>query len=312
MIHLLLLSYALTVLLGTVSAVYASQAYRSLKLPYLRPVSVYAVIFLVSGFLRTDPGICLHQHPAGEFPGYPCPNLIFWNIFLALAQLFMLYVIGRALLRMKGPSARALFSAGFVLISILKLAPVAWMLMPRVFISGPPGPILRFVPYAGDFLAVAFIGGLTALKTPQSGKRSFSVFGLCFTAWYAAQFAILCALNPMAAYYANSALLLPVSAIPFLWIRFGVLREIGKSRIEESRDLSGRMLKSFNISPREEEIVHLILQGMSNKEIQAALFISHNTVKNHVYNIYQKMNVKSRLQLVSVVLNLTSASPIAP
>jgi DNA-binding CsgD family transcriptional regulator len=308
MIHLLLLSYALTVVLGTVSAVYASQAYRSLKLPYLRPVSLYAIIFLVSVFCGQILEYVYINIMGGDFRDIPIPVMIFWNIFLALAQLFMLYAIGRSLLRMKGPSARALFSAGFALVSILKLAPLALMLMPRSFFSGPPGPIVRLVPYAGNFLALAFIGGLSALKSPQNGQRSISVFGLCFTAWYAAQFAIQCALKPMAAYYANSVLLLPVSAIPFLWIRFGVLREIGRNRNEESRDHSGRMLKSFNISPREEEIIQLILQGMSNKEIQASLFISPSTVKNHVYNIYQKMNVKSRLQLVSVILNQTPSS----
>jgi DNA-binding CsgD family transcriptional regulator len=156
------------------------------------------------------------------------------------------------------------------------------------------------------------IGWLFVLKAPKNGQRSVSNFGLFFTVWYAAQFAIDFAFNPAAAYYANSVLLLPVSAIPLLWLKCGVLREMGKSRSEESGDLAGRLLKNYNISPREEEIIHLILQGKSNKEIQATLFISHHTVKNHVYNIYQKMNVKSRIQLMSAVLDRTASSTGAP
>ncbi len=311
MTHLLLLSYALTVLLGTVSAVYASQAYRSLKLPYLRPVSIYTVIFLVSVFCGQILEYIYINILGGNFQDVPAKIIMSWSLFLAIARLLMLYTIGRALLRMKALPGKGLFFAGFILISILQLAPGMVILTSRLPLQSPAS-FLRIALYIGEFLAAVLIGCLFVFKAPKNGQRSFSIFGLFFTAWYAAQIAIDIVFNPSTAYYVNSALLLPVSAIPFLWIKYGVLREMGKSHSEESQDLSGQQLKNFNISPREEEIIRLILRGMSNKEIQAALFISHNTVKNHVYNIYQKMNVKSRLQLVSVVLNLTASSTSAP
>ena len=52
-----------------------------------------------------------------------------------------------------------------------------------------------------------------------------------------------------------------------------------------------------NISEREKEIIHLILKNKSNKEIEDELYISPHTVKNHIYNIYQKLNVKNRGEL---------------
>ncbi len=55
------------------------------------------------------------------------------------------------------------------------------------------------------------------------------------------------------------------------------------------------------ITEREKEIISLILQGKSNKDIEDELFISLGTVKNHLYNIYKKLNIKSRTQLVSVI-----------
>jgi len=61
-------------------------------------------------------------------------------------------------------------------------------------------------------------------------------------------------------------------------------------------------LKDYAISNREREIMELILQGKSNKEIEESLFISYNTVKNHIYNLYQKLGVKSRGQLIHLVL----------
>ncbi|UCE43322.1 MAG: helix-turn-helix transcriptional regulator [Candidatus Aminicenantes bacterium] len=60
--------------------------------------------------------------------------------------------------------------------------------------------------------------------------------------------------------------------------------------------------QDFQISKRESEIMGLILQGKSNKEIEDLLFISYNTVKNHIYNIYQKLGVNSRGQMIHAVL----------
>jgi ligand-binding sensor domain-containing protein/DNA-binding CsgD family transcriptional regulator len=60
----------------------------------------------------------------------------------------------------------------------------------------------------------------------------------------------------------------------------------------------------FGISPREREIIHLLMKGKSNKEIEDALFISIGTVKNHVYSIFQKLDVKNRGQLLARFKNL--------
>lgn len=60
-----------------------------------------------------------------------------------------------------------------------------------------------------------------------------------------------------------------------------------------------RYLSLNNISSREMEIVHLVIDGNSNKEIEEKLFISSHTVKNHLYNIYKKLNINSRFQLIN-------------
>ncbi len=60
----------------------------------------------------------------------------------------------------------------------------------------------------------------------------------------------------------------------------------------------------FGVSPREREIIQLLLKGKSNKEIEDSLFISMGTVKNHVYSIFQKLDVKNRSQLLARFKNL--------
>jgi streptogramin lyase/DNA-binding CsgD family transcriptional regulator len=62
-----------------------------------------------------------------------------------------------------------------------------------------------------------------------------------------------------------------------------------------------RIFDKYNISEREREILKLILKGKSNKDVENELYISLKTVKCHVYNIYQKMGVKTRLELIHLI-----------
>ena len=55
---------------------------------------------------------------------------------------------------------------------------------------------------------------------------------------------------------------------------------------------------SPRLTGRELEVLGLVAQGMSNKEIAAELFISENTVKNHVRNILEKLHLHSRMEAV--------------
>lgn len=51
-----------------------------------------------------------------------------------------------------------------------------------------------------------------------------------------------------------------------------------------------------NLTSREIEVLELIAEGMINKEIAKHLYISEKTVKNHVSNIFKKLNVSDRTQ----------------
>lgn len=62
-----------------------------------------------------------------------------------------------------------------------------------------------------------------------------------------------------------------------------------------------KFLTEYNISKREEEVVREICEGKTNKEISDSLFISLQTVKDHVYRIYQKTDVKNRVQLINLI-----------
>lgn len=56
------------------------------------------------------------------------------------------------------------------------------------------------------------------------------------------------------------------------------------------------------LTPREEEVLRVILQGKPNREVALDLFISENTVKTHARNIYSKYGVSGRAELISLLL----------
>jgi DNA-binding NarL/FixJ family response regulator len=60
-----------------------------------------------------------------------------------------------------------------------------------------------------------------------------------------------------------------------------------------------RALESAGLTHREREVLHLLEQNMSNREIAHHLVIEVSTTKNHVHNILTKLDVSSRRDLVS-------------
>ena len=59
-------------------------------------------------------------------------------------------------------------------------------------------------------------------------------------------------------------------------------------------------IERLGLTPREIEIVGLIAQGHSNREIAGQLFVSENTVKTHSANLFAKLSAKRRTQAVQI------------
>ena len=57
------------------------------------------------------------------------------------------------------------------------------------------------------------------------------------------------------------------------------------------------------LSRREHEVVVLVAQGYRNKEIAERMFISEQTVKNHIHNVFDKLGVSDRLELALYVVS---------
>lgn len=75
--------------------------------------------------------------------------------------------------------------------------------------------------------------------------------------------------------------------------------DVTKDRYQEDLNELNGYLNQAGISSREKDIITLIMKGYSNQKISNELFISLSTVKTHIRNIFQKLNVESRFEIIS-------------
>lgn len=70
------------------------------------------------------------------------------------------------------------------------------------------------------------------------------------------------------------------------------------------KEIDLKKIKKLEITEREYEVLQLISQGMSNKEIANSLFLTESTIKTHVSNLLVKLNAKRRTQAVQIAQQL--------
>ena len=69
--------------------------------------------------------------------------------------------------------------------------------------------------------------------------------------------------------------------------------------------LDTSLVAQLELTKRELEILSLLAQGYSNQEIAAKLFVSLSTVKTHIQNLFEKLDVKRRIQAVEKAKRLS-------
>ncbi|MDH6680291.1 DNA-binding NarL/FixJ family response regulator [Rhodococcus sp. LBL1] len=88
---------------------------------------------------------------------------------------------------------------------------------------------------------------------------------------------------------------------------FGALRDAVAGRSALSPPVAARVLERMRrpdqaLTAREAELLSLLAEGLTNKELGKRLFISEATVKTHLAHIYAKLGVDSRAAAVSIAL----------
>lgn len=97
-----------------------------------------------------------------------------------------------------------------------------------------------------------------------------------------------------------------IAAIALIFFFIGVY--INKQSLQKTKDvtydINYQKIESLEISKREYEVLKLMSDGMSNKEIADRLFLSESTIKSHASNLFVKLNAKRRTQAIQKAKDL--------
>jgi DNA-binding CsgD family transcriptional regulator len=311
MSHLIILTLVLNLVAGTAVFLHCFAASRRYRRPFLRTLLAYVLSFngLVVVYLS-------YQYVLiNVFRGVMARIVEYPAVFSAL--LFLVYCaefgmavnLYRLVRRLAGRSMSgkakwlfALWGAGFGAVS-------AWALIR--FFQDPRVQTFYHV-HAAWMLSVVLIilASLVAALAKSGGggedagsRRSFARLFLAAYAAFAFSNLDFYLLHTGFQKYYDPVLLLLINLCPLLWLRFIYEKKNPPAASGEfDAGKLARFCEKHGISKREQDIIEQVMAGRSNKDIEKALFISHNTVKNHLYKVFQKTGVKSRSQLVHRVL----------
>ena len=76
-----------------------------------------------------------------------------------------------------------------------------------------------------------------------------------------------------------------------------LLNRIKYGRSRNDHGYKKNIMAPYNITKRELEVVHSIVNGMNNEQMAETLQVSEKTIKNHLSSIFKKLNVESRTQV---------------
>ena len=304
--HLILLIMLFALILGTWAAVYAFQFYKIYGNSFLRFLVRYIFFLNLAVFLYLVTKYLYLNFPESLFTD---PKSAFYTIVFLLAtpvEIGLIHSYVSVVLGLRGVDnsnkLNRFFTAGLLIVGINYIIGITtymntgsnkWIMM----------TYMGVVILAAIVILAANIDLLSRkdAKKNNSKLKSIRAFGLFNLVGYVIFFASS-VLSESVSLYVSSGVLLFLNLIPIIWLKKFFMRDYMKFSSDGNLQFLDVILQNYSISNREREIMDLILKGKSNKEIEDMLFISYNTVKNHIYNLYQKLGVKSRGQMINFVL----------
>lgn len=304
--HLILLIILFALILGTWAAVYTIQFYKIYGNPFLRFLVRYifflnlaVFLYLVTKYLYLNFPLSLFTDPKSAF--YTIVFLIATLVEIGLIHSYVSVVLGLKGVENSNKLNRV-FAAGLILVGISYIIGITtymntgsntWIMMMYMGVV-----IVASIVILSANINLIFMKNTKKNNGALKSKRAFGWLNLMgYVVFFGSS-----VLPESVGLYVSACALLFLNSIPVIWLNKFFVRDYIKFPPGENLQFLDVALRNYQISNREYEIMQLILQGKSNKEIEELLFISYNTVKNHIYSLYQKLGVKSRGQLINFFL----------
>ena len=87
-------------------------------------------------------------------------------------------------------------------------------------------------------------------------------------------------------------------ALVFTLVGVWIGKQFFSSKDTVEFEVNVNAIRALGLTERELEVLQLLSEGCSNKEVAEKLFVAPNTVKTHVLNLYKKLDVERRTQAI--------------
>jgi DNA-binding CsgD family transcriptional regulator len=295
--HLVLALHALALLAGAAAIGQAAMIWHRHRKAVVR----HYVLFLAStGTILLSLAVDRYARLAG-LEGEPAAAAVAWILQAAGGLLY----IGAAPFfyhALVGVTMRQWHLVLYLLADALAVAmAAAYVAVPAVVAFGAALNSLLFATIA---LGLAMIAATLGRTADPGLRRALLVFLLLTIAFFPLMWADAARgwLPALALPEALDGVAFPLYflALNSLSVGFG-LRYLDRPAYAEGGRPTPFFLERFGISAREAEVIALLLEGATGKEIADRLYISAKTVENHVTNIYRKVGARNRVQLFRLI-----------
>jgi DNA-binding CsgD family transcriptional regulator len=308
--HIQILFLIINLIIGALVMIYTGSINRKSVSPVLKNLVFYLLSFNFFIFIDFNYKYTFYNIWGSDFVSYPESLALILYLLVSAAEAGFIFFLQRTADSLKNLPASKYFLNFFkVLVSLYVIATAGGS---AAYIIDAEYKWLYFVHMIWIFSVILIIFSvLTGVfiysrrVNEKDIKKQLSSFALIFSSGF-----ILFALANFGFYFFNlnsenfdPLIFAIINISPFVWLRFYWNKG---SMVQQDTGITTsysfpNVVADFNISARESEIIRLIIEGKSNKEIEVILSISFNTVKNHIYNIYRKLGVNSRSQLIRFI-----------
>lgn len=311
MAHLILLVYLALLISGTVTAVTLQARYQVSRDKVYR----YLLGFILFSLCRVTSFILFYYveiNLADSPPGLDMALLRTWAHLPALAGMAgEMIMLGHVVCVLRWPWGHPRY-ARMARYLALVFALVLILTFTNRFVTGSDDLLVRLRQGMDWMILATMIGvpALLALASTDRSRRAGTTRGL---GWM-----LMAGLYPMVVIpvsagrswaIADNLFMVYVHLVPLIWSRQRSDNAVQETIQTNPESTLSRWVREHRITSREGDLIRLILQGKSNKEIEYELGIAFSTVKNHLYNVYRKCGVNSRAQLIHRLLHDPDSRP---
>lgn len=315
MSHISIFFETIALVIGSAALLYIYQYYQKYRLEFIKMYFIKIFIFnliIIESILIQYAMKNIYIGGIVEKPFL----LLTINIVITFSVIALLYYRLKVSLFIRDKLIPRFFKGIFIILIVFTCV----MILKEIFFPSHTGPvenlyvngseygtriIAHYVIRIEYFLVFIIFGELIinpGFKNNPNKRRAIIIFGLFH--FFISFLMLNIYLRPLPDYSVISSIHeISVNLIALIWFRFFFDKYYIDSMIITGHQKSIELIcNKYNITQRESEIFSLILQGKSNKEIMSILDLSLNTVRNHIYNLYQKLGINSRTQLFKLVL----------